>query len=150
MKTSISCITVAAFFIGAAQDGDDLIRKEQKRFQGTWKVVAAEQKGEKVPAKDLEGILLTIEGHTIQVKENDKTQERYTYKLALDKKPKQVDFTYKEGPKKGRTDRGIYKFERDGERLTFCIEEDEKVTRPRDFATNADSSLSLVVLERVK
>ena len=148
MKMLIATAAIAAFVTVVVHAGDDRIRDEQKRFQGTWKVVAAEQKGEKVPAKELEGLLLIISGDTIQVKENDKTQERYSFKLMPEKKPRQVDFTYKEGPRKGRTDRGIYQFQ--GDRLTFCIEEDEKVTRPRDFATNADSSLSLVVLERVK
>jgi len=147
MKMLASCALLA--LLGAmTQDFDELVRAEQKRFQGTWKVIAAEQKGEKVPPKELEGLLLIVDGDTIQVKEGGKTQERFVYKLTPDRKPKQIDFTYKEGPKKGRTDRGIYKFQ--GDQLMFCIEENEKLTRPRDFATEADTSLSLVVLERVK
>src|ERR1043166_771666 len=115
MKNLTTCAIVTLLFISATQAGQD----EQKRFQGTWKVIAAEQKGEKVKARDLEGLFLIIDGDAIQVRENGKVQERYTFKLIPDKKPKQITFTYTEGPKKGRTDRGIYRFL--GDRLTFCI-----------------------------
>jgi uncharacterized protein (TIGR03067 family) len=149
MKSLLGLATVAATLLAwQGSDLDDLIRKDKERMQGSWRVIAAESKGEKVEAINLKGLLLTFEGDDIQVKENKEVQKRYAFKLRPDKKPKQIDFTYTAGPRRGKTDRGIYQFQ--GERLTFCIQEDEELARPREFETELKSSLFLVVLERVK
>ena len=148
MKTMAGLSILATLLAAQGPEGADLIRKDQKRLQGKWQVIAAEGKGEKVPAKDLDGLFLLIEEDGIQVVENRKTQVKYTYLLKPDRKPKQIDFTYTTGPKKDRTDRGIYVFQ--GERLTFCIQEDATQPRPSEFKTEAGTALSLVVLERAK
>jgi uncharacterized protein (TIGR03067 family) len=148
MTTRFAVGAAALLLVGQGSDVNELIRQDQKRLQGKWQVVAAENKGEKVLSKDIADLFLLIEDDTIQGLENKKTQVKYMFRLMPDKKPKRIDFTYTTGPKKGRTDRGIYQFQ--GERLTFCIQEDEMQLRPTEFATNPDSALSLVVLERVK
>jgi uncharacterized protein (TIGR03067 family) len=148
MKTTIAFGVLAALFATQTPEVAELIRKDKERLQGTWKVIAAESKGEKVPAKDLGDLFLIFEDDTIQVQEDNKKQERYSYRLAPDRKPKEINFAYTKGPKKGRTDRAIYLLQ--GDRLTFCIQEDESQPRPKVFNTEPDTALSLVVLERVK
>ncbi len=148
MKWTIGFGVLAAFF--AAQDSSlkELIRKDQERLQGTWKIIAAESKGEKVPTKELGELFLIFDGDTIQVQEDKKKQDRYSFRLNPERKPKEIDFSYTKGPKKGRTDRAIYLFQ--GDLLTFCIQEDATQARPKEFNTEPDTALSLVVLERVK
>jgi uncharacterized protein (TIGR03067 family) len=148
MRTTIAVGGLAALFAMQTPDVAELIRKDKERMQGTWKVIAAESKGEKVPAKELADLFLIFEDDTIQVQEDKKKQDRYTYRLTPDRKPKEIDFAYTKGPKKGRTDRAIYLFQ--GDRLTFCIQEDEGQPRPKEFNTEPDTALFLVVLERVR
>jgi uncharacterized protein (TIGR03067 family) len=148
MKTLIGLSAMAALAIMQTSDPAELIRLEQKRLQGKWRVIAAESKGEKVPTKELGDIVLVFADDTIETFENKKSAVKYTYRLKPDRKPKQLDFVYSIGPKKGRIDRGIYLFQ--GDRLTFCIQEDETRPRASEFKTDADSGLSLVVLERLK
>lgn len=148
MKTTMALGILAAFLTMQTPEVVELIRKDKERLQGTWKVIAAESKGEKVPAKELNDLFLIFEDDMIQVQEDKKKQDRYTYRLTPDRKPKEIDFAYTKGPKKGRTDRAIYLFQ--GDRLTFCIQEDEAQPRPKEFNTEPDTALFLVVLERVR
>jgi uncharacterized protein (TIGR03067 family) len=55
-----------------------------------------------------------------------------------------------EGPEKGKTVQGIYKFERD--RLIICMRGPETAEkgRPKEFKTEADSGLGIMTLERIK
>jgi uncharacterized protein (TIGR03067 family) len=148
MKTTIALSVLAVLFALQTPEITELIRKDKERMQGTWKVIAAESKGEKVPAKELSDLFLIFEDDTIQVQEDKKKQDRYTYRLMPDRKPKEIDFAYTKGPKKGRTDRAIYLFQ--GDRITFCIQEDEGQPRPKEFNTEPNTALFLVVLERVR
>jgi uncharacterized protein (TIGR03067 family) len=148
MKMTLGFGVLAALLAAQNSDLKELIRKDQERLQGTWRIIAAESKGEKVASKDLGELFLIFDGDSIQVEEDKKKQDRYTFRLNPERKPKEIDFSYIKGPKKGRTDRAIYLFQR--ERLTFCIQEDETQGRPKDFNTEPNTALSLVVLERVK
>jgi uncharacterized protein (TIGR03067 family) len=148
MTTLATVGTLAGLLVLQAAGEPEATRKDRDRLQGKWKVIAAQSKGEKVATKDLADLFLVFEDDGIQVVENKKTQVKYTYRLHAQDKPKQIDFTYTTGPKKGRTDRGIYRFQ--GERLTFCIQEDGAQPRPTEFATAADTALFLIVLERVQ
>jgi len=148
MKTTMVAGGLAVLFAMQTPEVAELIRKDKERLQGTWKVIAAESKGEKVSAKDLGDLFLIFDGDTIQVQEDKKKQDRYSYRLTPDRKPKEIDFAYTKGPKKGRTDRAIYLFQ--GDRLTFCIQEDESQPRPKEFNTEPDTALFLVVMERVR
>lgn len=141
-----------ALFVGAhsqSAGGDsDEDRAEKKKLQGTWRVIAAEAKGEVAPQKDIEEMEIIFSGDAIVVREGTKVQERFVYKLDVTKAPKTIDFTFTEGKKKGRTDRGIYLL--DGNDLKICIQEDKDALRPRDFTTRPGTELSLVILRRFK
>jgi uncharacterized protein (TIGR03067 family) len=148
MKTTIGFGVLAALLAVQTSDLKELIRKDRERLQGTWKIIAAESKGEKVLSKDLGELFLIFDGDSIQVEEDKKKQDRYSFRLNPERKPKEIDFSYTKGPKNGRTDRAIYLFQ--GDRLTFCIQEDATQPRPKNFNTEPDTAFSLVVLERVK
>src|SRR5437867_3448619 len=105
--------------IGVAGAGDDEVKAELKKLQGTWKVVQAIDKGEKVPGDDIASMEVIFEGQKILVREKDKVHDRMTFKLDPSKKPKTIDLTHIEGADKDRTDAGIYKLE--GDMLTICV-----------------------------
>lgn len=147
MRTLI-CVTLASLFvIGIAAAGDDA-KADLKRLQGTWQVVSAISKGEKVPAEDIFELELVIEGDKINVREKGKVQERMTFKIDPAKKPPAIDFTHTDGPKKDKVDHAIYQL--DGDNLKICVNEESGGARPRAFASNAGSTYSLVVLKRAK
>lgn len=149
MKHTIA--VALALLLGACRltaGGDDEVRAEKKNLQGTWRVIAAEAKGEIAPQKEIEEMEIIFTGDAIVVREGTKVQERFAYKLDVTKSPKAIDFTFTEGKKKGRTDRGIYLL--DGNNLKICIQEDKDAPRPRDFVTRAGTELSLVIMRRFK
>jgi uncharacterized protein (TIGR03067 family) len=129
-------------------DITELIKKDRAALQGTWKVVASEDNGEKVPADDLKGLFLSFNGDAIAIKEGGKAEERFSFLLNPTKKPKEMDLTIQVGAKKGQTDRAIYQF--DGDYLRICIQSNKDNARPTDFVSRAGSNRWLVVLQKTK
>lgn len=141
--TSVLTATLLAFA------GDtEAIRKDKAALQGTWKVTASEQDGEKVLAADLKDLFLIIKGDAISIKEGGKAEERFAFQIDPTKKPKEIDLTIKFGPAKGRVDRAIYQL--DGDTLRICIQSAKNAPRPDEFSTRPASKLWLVVMQRTK
>ena len=69
------------------------------------------------------------------------------WKLDPGKSPAHLDFTYEDGPAKGTTLKGVYKFE--GDTLTVCFGGFGK-DRPTEFASKAGSGTILIVQKRAK
>ena len=126
----------------------ELVRKDRAALQGTWKVIASEQDGEKVPADDIKDLFLIFKGDVILIREAGKSEEKFSFSLDPAKKPKEIDLTIKFGPAKGRVDRAIYSIE--GDTLRICIQSAKDTPRPREFSTRANSKLWLVVMQRTK
>jgi uncharacterized protein (TIGR03067 family) len=143
-----SATVLALAFTLSAGDITEMIRKDRAAMQGVWKVVAAENKGEKVPAEDLKDLYLVIRGDSVYSREGTKTEEMFSYLLDPGKKPKEIDLTLKVGPQKGRAERGIYFL--DGDTLKICIQSNKDAARPREFSSPAGSQISLTVLQRSK
>lgn len=120
---------------------------EMRRTAGEWRVVAFERDGQKVPKEQLKKwkVVLGKGGDADFRVEGNVVRSRAT--LHPNKKPRQVDSTYLDGPLEGKTIKGIYKLQ--GDRMTCCFA-DPGGARPTEFATKADSRLTLYVLERVK
>jgi len=139
---------LALALVVSAGDITEMIRKDRAALQGAWKVVAAENKGEKVPAEDIKDLYLIFKGDAIYSRQDNKNTEIFSYLLDPSKKPKEIDLTLKVGPQKGRTERGIYLL--DGDSLKICIQSNKDAARPRDFSSPAGSQISLTVLQRSK
>ena len=139
---------ISSVVLLAGGDISAAIKKDKAALQGVWKVTASESKGEKVPAEDVKDLYLLFKGDAILIREGGKTAENFTFLLDPTKKVKEIDVTLKVGPQKGRVDRGIYQI--DGGTLRICIQSNKDAPRPREFSTNANSELWLVVLQRTK
>jgi uncharacterized protein (TIGR03067 family) len=152
MRISLVAVFCAVGFAASSGSGtlaDDKadIEKEVKKFQGTWTIESSETGGQKIPADDLKGFIVTFDGDKHTVKMGDKVIQVGTQKIDPSKSPKTIDVTMTEGPSKGAVMLGIYEF--DGDTLKACFDPQGK-KRPTEFKSPAGSEIFLNVHKRVK
>ena len=126
--------------------------KELKKFQGKWTVVSASHEEKEVDADAVKNTTLVIKGTKITATHKDKQdkERRVTStitKLDASKTPAQIDAIVEDGPDKGKTGKGLYKF--DGDKLRFARVDPGK-ERPTELASKAGSGVVLVVLKHAK
>ena len=148
MYSTGSWTIAGVLLLAGGGDIADAIKKDRAALQGTWKVVASEDNGEKVPAEDIKSLFLIFKGDAIYIREGGKAEERFAFLLDPTRKPKEIDLILRVGAKKGHADRAIYQLE--GDSLRICIQSNKDKARPRDFVSRAGSGVSLVVMERTK
>ncbi len=141
-----SLLSTSAFFcvclvcVKAGEDPSDL-----DRMQGTWLVVSLTEKGKAVPAGDIEILEFVFDKDTFTGFEKGKMVVKYQIKLDPTKKPKSIDFTYLVGDDKGKTELGIYQFEKG--QIKLVMDEDKK-GRPTVFEGKETESYSVLVLKK--
>ncbi|AWM41835.1 hypothetical protein GobsT_70510 [Gemmata obscuriglobus] len=124
-----------------AEDKKDM-PKELVPFQGTWKVVKAEVKGEAVLEKDFAAGRFIFEGTKVTVIEDEKSKPDVgTFAVSNEKEPFTIDLVQPDDKALG-----IYKFDKDG-KLTMCFATGKDATRPKEFD---GKNAALLVLEKVK
>jgi uncharacterized protein (TIGR03067 family) len=133
----------------AADDAkDEAVKKERKRYEGTWQVVALEVDGNKAAEEDARKITVTNGADGAWAIESEgKVVARGTSTLDPTKKPKAIDLTVTEGDSKGQTDLGIYELGDDTRKVCLAPAGKE---RPTEFSSPAGSGQILAVLKRVK
>jgi uncharacterized protein (TIGR03067 family) len=142
----VLAVLAVTFSFAAEKPRGDAVKKELKKFEGTWKIVSLEVEGMKLPAKAFEGARLIIKGDAFTMKE-EKVTHKGTFKVDPTKKPKMIDLIFTEGPAKGKTLLGIYELE--GDTYTICLAVKGK-KRPTTFTGKAGTDFGLEVLKRVK
>src|SRR5262245_30126494 len=126
--------------------GDETAKTEAEKLQGTWTVVSAEYDAGKTADEELiknKGLKWEFVENKITVHFGDKSRGM-AYKLDPSKKLKELDLTYTEGRRKGKTDPAIYALE--GDTLRICIGKD----RPTEFVTKDESARYLLILKKEK
>jgi uncharacterized protein (TIGR03067 family) len=133
----------------AQPPGEDAVKKELARLQGTWRVVEVEENGQKAPADKLRDakLTVTVEGNKHTLKYGDKSVGPATITIDPTTKPKRYDMTDPEGPMKGQVLQGIYELE--GDTWKFCQDKTGK-GRPTEFAGKAGSGWVLVIMKKLK
>ena len=128
----------------------DALRRERKKFEGTWRVVSMEVNGKKQAEKDPEStITFDAEGRWKMQKGDGTTTGAGTSAIDLVAKPPSLHFTVtSEGDDERKTARRIYEFA-DANSLRTVPYQSEK-DRPKHFSTRFGSGLVLFVWERVK
>ena len=132
---------------GTRADDKEDVKKELKKFEGTWTVESMESGGKKIPAEAMKDVTLTFEGDKYTVKNGKDVIQVGMQKLDASKSPKTLDGTVIEGFGKGAVMPGIYEI--DGDTLKVCYDEEGK-KRPTEFKTAAGSQTTLAVYKRVK
>jgi uncharacterized protein (TIGR03067 family) len=132
---------------GALADEKADLEKEVRKFQGTWTIESSETGGEKLPASELKGFVLTFEGDKHTVKKGNEVIQVGTQKLDPSKSPKTIDVTMTAGPDKGAVMLGIYEIDEDT--LKVCFDPQGK-KRPTEFKSAPGSQNFVNVHKRVK
>ena len=141
MKTFIISLVLFASTFAYAQEGDT----DLEQMQGTWLVVSLTEEGKVVPAKETEILEMVIAKDVFTVFEKGKMVVQDRIKLDPSKKPKEIDFTHLVGDDKGKTEPGIYVFEKD--QLKICLNEKGK-DRPTVFEGKETDAYSVIVLKK--
>ena len=141
MKTLSATLVLFASELLLAQDA----ASDLERMQGSWLVASLFEEGKSVPEKELADLEVTIEKDILTVNEKGKAVAKHQFKLDPAKSPKAIDFTHLIGDDKGKTEPGIYAFEKD--QLKVCLYENKK-DRPAAFEGKGADGYWIVVLKR--
>jgi uncharacterized protein (TIGR03067 family) len=141
MKTRLLTMAAVGLLLAAAAPKEDDAKKELEKWQGTWTLVGAEEKGQKVSDDELKKMPVTLiikeDKFTIMV--GEQTLEG-TFKIDPAKKPKAYDA--KATNAEGKTEESIGIYEIEGDMLKVCFVSADK-ERPKEFKTGAGSDAHL-------
>src|SRR5581483_11296159 len=116
------------------------------KLQGTWMRASVERDGKPASADELKNPRLTIKGDKYTL-DGGKEKRTGTFKLDDTKSPKTLDIIADSGPNKGKTLKGIYKFEDDT--FIYCVAPPDK-DRPTEFSGKEASGHTLLINKREK
>ncbi|HEV2947378.1 MAG TPA: TIGR03067 domain-containing protein [Gemmataceae bacterium] len=136
-------------FLTAADDAkQDAIKKDRKKYEGTWRVTSLEINGNKSSDEDAKKITVVnkADGTWILQVDGEKITEG-TSEIDPTKNPKTIDFMETEGDNKGKIVLGIYELRDDTRKLCYAEPGRE---RPSDFSAPAGSGRVLVEFKREK
>jgi uncharacterized protein (TIGR03067 family) len=140
-------VLIAAIAFASSTSGDDS-KDELEKMKGDWTLVSTETNGNKRTAKDFKEFTRKVSGETysitIEGEEGVQTIGIKITKLDPSKSPKTIDAEMTEGPAKGKSFRGIYKFEDDTQ--VICLAGSDK-DRPAKFDSKEGT---VTVWKRVK
>jgi uncharacterized protein (TIGR03067 family) len=142
MRLFLLIIVLLGMMNGAGPAMDD-VKIDIEKFEGTWKVVSAEEGGRKSPDEAIKHAKMIITHQKITLKFRDETRVS-TYKLDSTKNPKWCDITDSD-----HTALGIYHLE--GDQLKICLPQVGEKRRSTAFESKPNSvNHLLMIMEREK
>jgi len=148
MPTIALPLVCFTFLAAAADEKHAAIKKDRKKYEGTWRVISLEANGNKSPEGDAKKITVVnkADGTWILQVDGEKITEG-TSEIDPTQKPKTIDFMATEGDQKGKIALGIYELSDDTRKLCYAPPGKD---RPSEFAAPADSGHTLVLFKREK
>jgi uncharacterized protein (TIGR03067 family) len=144
----VGLLLVGGPLLAGGDAKDEAVKKDRKRYEGTWQVVSLEVDGNKAAEDDARKITVTNEADgKSAIEVEGKVVARGTSEIDPTKKPKEVDLTVTEGENSGKTALGVYRFGEDAR--TVCLAQPGK-DRPTEFTAPAGSGHVLAVLKRAQ
>lgn len=142
----VTLLTTNATMASADDAKDEAIKKDRKRINGTWRVVALEVNGNKSKEEDAKK-LTVVNGSdgTWSLRSDDNEINKGTSTIDPTKKLKTIDFTVTEGEGNGNQHLGIYELGEKTRKLCFAPPGKE---RPSEFSSPSGSGHILVTFER--
>jgi len=128
--------------LAAGESSEDL-----KNMQGLWRVTKSVDAGKEIPQEGEDITVVVFDGNVIKVREGEKSNDLFEFRLFPDKSPKAVELRYLFGKRKGEINHGIYQL--DDRKLQICIEEDASKNRPKAFESKVGTTIKLIVLKKI-
>lgn len=130
-----------------AEDRQEAIKQDQRKIEGTWRVVSLEFNGTRAKAED-ERKITVVNGPdgTWSLRSEDQEVSRGTSILDPTMQPKTIDFTVTAGEGEGNLHLGIYELGEKTRKMCFAS---PGGSRPAEFSAPAGSDLIFIVFERV-
>jgi uncharacterized protein (TIGR03067 family) len=138
-------VLVVPFAGEAAPPDPGRVKEEQRRLEGTWKVLSAEADGTPLPVEVTRNFKLSFQGSTFITYIGDQKREG-SYTVDPGKNPRTIDITLSAGPDKGKTQLAIYSVL--GNTLRVCAAEPGR-ERPTGFETRGKPGVILLRLRRL-
>jgi uncharacterized protein (TIGR03067 family) len=148
LALGVGLLAVGGPLLAGDDAKDEAIKKDRKKYEGTWQVISLEVDGNQAAEEDAKKITVINEADGKWAIEVDgKVVARGTSEIDPTAKPKTVDLTATEGEHTGRTLLGLYELGDDTRKV--CLAQPDRA-RPTEFAAPAGSGHILAVLQRVK
>ncbi len=147
LTLALGSLLAGMSFLAAANDAkQDAIKKDRKKYEGTWRVTSLEINGNKSSEEDAKKITVVnkADGAWILQVDGEKVTEG-TSEIDPTQKPKTIDFMETEGDNKGKIVWGIYELGDDTRKLCYGGPGKD---RPTEFSAPAGSGRVLVEFKR--
>ncbi len=132
--------------VGTAVRADDA-DKELKKLEGVYAVKALTKGGKDAPKEVRDAVHeVSIKGDVLAIEVKGEGTKKAKIKVDPAKKPARIDITPQDGPDKDKTFPGVYKLEKGQLTLVFT----EKGDRPKDFKTEGEDEMKLVLTRKDK
>jgi uncharacterized protein (TIGR03067 family) len=131
----------------AADDKDDVVKKEMKALEGNWELVSAVQDGDVATLPKDGSLQAIIKGDHITFQAGKTVVLTAAFTLDPAATPKALNLVPSDGDQKGKSMPAIYELK--GDEFKLCRADPGK-DRPTDFTAKAGSGRFLAVYKRVK
>lgn len=131
----------------AADDPQAAIEQETQALQGTWNGVALEQNGKNREFDGVQVVTLVVKDNELSFQYANNMEQRVQFTLDPKQKPKRIDLTMLDEPRKGLTVPTIYSLDKNVLRL--CLNNSPKPDQaPTELATKLRDNLLIYTFER--
>jgi uncharacterized protein (TIGR03067 family) len=123
MRANVLFAILFGVWFPAGKPADDASKKDLEKMQGNWVMQSSERDGRKMPAAQLKNFTRTVKGDSYTVAIEDEQGGRDlggTVTLDPSQNPKAIDAHMTDGPMKGKTMLGIYKFDSDTQTVCYA------------------------------
>lgn len=149
MKVNVLFFLAAGLLLAADAPKDDASKKDMDQLQGSWRLISRERDGKADAADAVKDIIMINKGDRFTFKgaASGAGATEGTFTVDATKKPKAMDRTPADGPRKGKLVPSIYAL--DGDTLKICAALGGG-ERPKEFTSKAGSGHVLSVFKREK
>jgi uncharacterized protein (TIGR03067 family) len=145
-EASLLILSLAAICRWAAADpGDETVKSELKKHQGTWIATSSVHDDQAAPEAIVRSIKRIVTDDHVVWERNGKRFAGTKIELEPTRQPKSIDLIPDGGPKRGEHVLGIYKLE--GDVLTICTASPGQ-PRPKEFKAGKGSGCTLQTFRR--
>ena len=156
MKPIVLAFLAAGILTAADNPRVDPLKKEKEKLQGLWGVASAGVGRIPNPKDGVPVFEVTVERFDFYLLEKKGgrivkkagSERLGTYRLDPAKKPKHIDVTFRAGPDKGKTLRGIYVLKGDDLKVAFSFPPGK--ARPTKFSSDGEEGVEVLFLKRTK